>query len=252
MKHNLKIFSGIYFLFTFLIVLSNTALSQQKGINLKVIFENKVKSDSIILYDSIYTNPFGEKYSINKFRYYISNVRLVNNQGVFTKNTASFLIDEADPQSKEINLKVPMGHYKRLYFLLGVDSSKNVSGAQDGALDPTKDMFWTWNTGYVMAKLEGISTSSSLVNNKYEYHIGGFEGKYNVLKEISFDLPEADDLKPINQLTILITADVNEWWNAVHEIKIIQHAAINSPGALALAMSDNYSKMFRIKKIIIN
>ncbi len=69
-------------------------------------------------------------------------------------------------------------------FLLGVDSLHNVSGAQTDALDPAKDMFWTWNTGYVMAKLEGNSPSSALVNNKYEFHVGGFSGKYNVLKKI--------------------------------------------------------------------
>ena len=52
---------------------------------------------------------------------------------------------------------MPAGNYNSLSFLLGVDSMHNVSGAQTGALDPANDMFWTWNSGYVMAKMEGAS-----------------------------------------------------------------------------------------------
>ena len=252
MKHNLQIFRGLFFLIIMLATQSNTLLAQKKMLNVKIIFENRVKDQPIVLYDSSYTNPFGENYTINKFRYYISNVYLANDSRISSINKASYLVDEANNDSKEINLKVPVDNYKRLHFLLGVDSIKNVSGAQDGALDPAKDMFWTWNSGYVMAKLEGNSPASTLVNNKYEFHIGGFEGKYNVLKEIILDLPEGKDLKAINNLTIFIKAEVNDWWNSVHEMKIADHAAINSPCALALQMSDNYAKMFHIEKIIVN
>ena len=100
------------------------------------------------------------------------------------------LIDESVPESQSFSLSVPEGNYSSLNFLLGVDSLHNVSGAQTGELDPAKDMFWTWNSGYVMAKLEGNSPSSALVNHKYEFHIGGFSGKYNVLKNIELHFPE--------------------------------------------------------------
>lgn len=76
--------------------------------------------------------------------------------------------------------------YDSITFLIGVDSLHNVSGAQTGALDPVNDMFWTWNSGYVMAKLEGNSSSSPQMNQKFEYHIGGYSGKHNVVKKLSF------------------------------------------------------------------
>ncbi len=252
MKHNLQILRVLFFLIIILATQSNTLLAQKKMLNVKIIFENRVKDQPIVLYDFSYTNPFGENYTINKFRYYISNIHLENSKGISTINKATYLVDEANNDSKEIDFKVQVDNYKRLHFLIGVDSIKNVSGAQDGALDPTKDMFWTWNSGYVMAKLEGNSPASPLVNNKYEFHIGGFEGKYNVLKEIILDLPEGNDLNSIISLTIFIKAEVNDWWNSVHEMHIAEHAAINSPGALALQMSENYAKMFHIEKIIVN
>lgn len=86
------------------------------------------------------------------------------------------LINEEGTASKSFSFFVMPTQYNSLSFLIGVDSLKNVSGAQTGGLDPLNGMFWTWNTGYIMFKMEGNSPSSSVVNNKIEYHIGGFSG----------------------------------------------------------------------------
>lgn len=216
----------------------------------KIIFNNVVKNNPIVLYDSIYTNPFDEKYTINKFRYYISNVSLRNSSKDFLQKNHSYLIDEKNPQSLNISFSVPPGNYSSVAFLLGVDSLHNVSGAQDGALDPTNDMFWTWNTGYVMAKLEGNSPSSALVNNKYEFHIGGFSGKYNVLKNICLNFQGEVNFASGKTIEIHINVDVDYWWQNPNVIRISEMAAVNAPGKLALKLSDNYAKMFHLKKII--
>ena len=51
---------------------------------------------------------------------------------------------------------------------------------------------------------------------------------------------------------IIINADINTWWKDPNEIKIAEHANITAPGKWALAISDNYAKMFSIEKIIYN
>lgn len=218
----------------------------------KIIFRNTVKNYKIAYQDSVYTNPFGEKYTITKFRYYVSNVSLKNSTKNFKEKNSYHLIDESDINSQSFSFSIPDGNYTSLNFLLGVDSLHNVSGAQTGELDPTKDMFWTWNTGYVMAKLEGNSPSSTLVNNKYEFHIGGFSGKYNVLKNIELKFPRNKSIHlTVNKTTeIIINADVNAWWQNPNNIKIAENANITSPGKLALSVSENYAKMFHIEKII--
>ena len=219
---------------------------------IELLFKNTVKGENIVLYDSSYTNPFGEAFSINKFRYYISQISLNNLNPGSSPDESFYLIDEKIPESQKIIFKVPAGNYTSLSFLLGVDSLHNVSGAQSGALDPAKDMFWTWNTGYVMAKLEGQSPASTIVNRKYEYHIGGFSGKYNVLKKINLDFPEKKPvlIKAGSTTQLIIEADINTWWQHPNDIKIAERPAINSPGQFALAISDNYKKMFTIKEII--
>lgn len=218
----------------------------------KITFNNTVKKGKIALFDSAYINPFGEKYTITKFRYYVSNIFLKNGQQNFNEKNSFHLVDESDIESQSFSFSIPEGNYTSLHFLLGVDSLHNVSGAQTGALDPTKDMFWTWNTGYVMAKLEGNSPSSTLVNHKYEYHIGGFSGKYNVLKNIGLSFPENKSIhfSPNKTTEIIINADVNSWWQNPNDIKISERANIMTPGKYALAISDNYAKMFHIEKII--
>lgn len=217
----------------------------------KLIFKNNVKGSKIVLNDSTYINPFGEKYTISKLRYYVTNLLV---ESVYKKsiseNNSYHLVDESKPESQSVNLSLSEGNYSTLEFLLGVDSLHNVSGAQTGDLDPTKDMFWTWNTGYVMAKMEGNSPDSKVVNNKFEYHIGGFSGQYNVLKQIKLNFPETFKIVAGKSYTIIISADINTWWQNPNDIKISEHTVITTPGKMARDISDNYANMFRIEKII--
>lgn len=199
----------------------------------------------------MYTNPFNEKYSISKLRYYISNVCLKNASDSFKENNSYHLIDESKEESKSFSFNMPEGRYNSLQFLLGVDSLHNVSGAQTDALDPANDMFWTWNSGYVMAKMEGNSPASKVVNNKYEFHIGGFSGQYSVLKEVVLNFPPTTEVfKADKTYTFIINADINAWWQNAHDIKIADHPVITTPGINAKNISDNYANMFHIEKLI--
>jgi len=203
--------------------------------------------------DSSYYNAFGEPYTVNKLRYYISHITFkssLREVRTVTIDTA-FLIDEMKPYSKQIALPVPRGNYTHVSFLLGVDSIKNVSGAQSGALDPLLDMFWTWNTGYVMAKLEGSSPVSKLPHHVIEYHIVGFSWKYNVLKNIVLNDPDGKviSIDGTRNTQIVIETNVNAWFNGAHEIKIANDPACTSIGELAKKISENYSNMFIVSSI---
>jgi hypothetical protein len=216
--------------------------------NVKISFVNTVNHVPLILDSVTYTNPFAENYTVSKFKYYISNLYLVADKKKIAVKESYYLVDEKDTATKSILLTLQAGNYESLSFLLGVDSLKNVSGAQTGALDPANDMFWTWNTGYVMAKLEGNSPSSTVVNNKVEYHIGGFAGADNVVKKIS--LPLTVNINKDTVTEIIIEADINTWWQMPNDILIATNAVCTNPGALAKKIAANYSKMFLIKKII--
>lgn len=252
---DLKINTKLFILLLFSAFLISFNHTKKKSVvdesTVKITFINTINNSKIILNDSMYTNPFEEKYTISKLRYYITNVSLNNAFDSFKENNNYHLVDESKEESQSFSFNIPAGNYNSIKFLLGVDSLHNVSGAQTDDLDPAKDMFWTWNSGYVMAKMEGNSSSSKLVNNKYEFHIGGYAGTYNVIKKIQLDFKDKNLELPAGKTNeIIINADINAWWRDPNDIKIAEHANITSPGKFALAISDNYAKMFNIKKII--
>ena len=140
-------------------------------------FINRANDKMIFLRDSVYKNSFGEEYTISKLKYYIGRVSVPGSQ-IYKENDFYHLINAADSDNS-FRISVDPGSYKSIQFLLGVDSLSNCSGAQSGALDPVNDMFWTWNSGYVMFKLEGTSAASTADLQRIEHHVGGFKGKDN-------------------------------------------------------------------------
>jgi hypothetical protein len=226
--------------------------SQTTTGTVKMTFVNTVKGKPLELNTGKYINPFGEEYSISKFKYYISHVSLLRGKAVFFEPENFHLVNESNADALHFSFDLDAGNYSSLNFMLGVDSLHNVSGAQTGALDPLNDMFWTWNSGYVMAKVEGHSPQAKQVNNKFEFHIGGFMGENNVLKNITLPFPSGKSLNIQDGKTseIIIEADIATWWQQPNDIKIAEHPVCSSPGPLAKKIADNYSKMFRIKDII--
>ena len=218
----------------------------------KITFRNTIKGIPLILNKGLYINPFSEQYIVTKFKYYISNVCLLTDKTSISESSSYHLIDEIPGKPKNFTFTCAANTYQKLEFLLGVDSLHNVSGAQSGALDPLNGMFWTWNTGYVMAKMEGNSPQSVVLNNKLEYHIGGFSGAANVLKMISFSLPAGKLLVIRGGKTseIIIEADLDKWWQSPNEVRFSDNPVCTSPGKLAKKIADNYCKMFTIKDVI--
>lgn len=208
-----------------------------------ISFQHKVGNQNLVLGET-YKNPFGENITINRFRYYVSNIILIDkNNKRFTQPDEYYLIDEADSVSKTFKIKSSVKEIKALEFLLGVDSIRNVSGVQTGTLDPMKGMFWTWNTGYIYAKLEGTCDSSHAAAHSFTYHIGGYKPGENAARKIVLNLPSStNDLPSI----IIINADINKWFQSKTDVHISQTPVCHSTGAMALQIADNYSTMFTI------
>lgn len=214
-------------------------------------FSNVVGNQPLVL-NTKFTNTFGEEFTLTKYKYYISNIALVDADGKETTAPESyFLIDQANTVSKALEVQLPGGLYKGLSFIVGVDSTRNVSGAQSGALDPANDMFWTWNTGYIMAKMEGTSPASAVVNNKVEYHIGGFKGTQNAVRKVTILFDQTQLIPDGKSAHIYLNADVLKWFNGAHSMTIAATPAIMTPGTQAMQFADNYSKMFTLSSISV-
>src|SRR4051812_23111805 len=122
-----------------------------------LLFKNMV-GDSALQTGVSYTNAFGESFTVRAFKYYISNIQLqYADSSIYRTTIAPHLVNEMDSTTKQLSFTAPEGTITSIYFLLGVDSTINTTGVQTGDLDPAKGMYWVWNTGYIMAKLEGTS-----------------------------------------------------------------------------------------------
>ena len=201
---------------------------------------------------AFYTHSFGENYVINKFKYYVSNTALYTSGKASKIKNDYHLINQNIDSSLNFSVRLPENKYDSIQFLLGVDSAINTRGAQTGALDPMNDMFWTWNSGYVMLKLEGTSPQSNVINNKVEYHIGGFSGTNSVLNFLVLHFPTGKPLiiKKAKTSRVIITVDVNHFWDAGIAIKISETPVCNTPGILAKQIAGNFSKLFKVVDVI--
>ncbi len=197
---------------------------------------------------TLYSLNADNQYSVSVYKYYLSNFVLSDDSGHrFVDSNSYYLVDQSVASSLQIALKkVPFGRYTKIEFLIGVDSLRNVSGAQDGFLSPSYGMFWTWSTGYIMAKMEGRSPQSTNFDNTISYHIGGFKDPYNVLQKVSLSLPNDFRVRKDNEPHISLKSDLNAWFGSILFRGFALSSMILTEGAEAQNMAMSYATMFSI------
>ncbi len=194
-----------------------------------------------------YKNELGQTFTVSRFRYYLSNIKLKKTDGTEVNLPGYFLVDEADPESKSITLShVPEGNYHALSFTIGVDSLHNCSGAQSGALDPVNGMFWTWNTGYIFMKMEGHADASTSPGHIFEYHIGGYMAPNNCIRKAELDFGKKGlTIYDNKDNGIAIKADVLQLLKTPTTIDFSRLSSVTDFHN-ATIIADNYADMFTI------
>ena len=123
---------------------------------------------------------------ITEFRFYISKISFwKSNKQIWMEEESFHLIDLLDDSTHKINLEIPDEMvFDKLEFYLGIDSLANVSGAMGGDLDPTRGMYWTWQNGYINAKIEGTSNVCKSRKNEFQFHLGGYMAPFQCVQKI--------------------------------------------------------------------
>lgn len=220
--------------------------------SLVVAFDNVFDSLTIAMDTQNYVLPNGNKITFSKLKYYISNIKVTAQDGSVYSETESYhLIDQSIPSSLSFALSgVPFKTYSSVSFMIGVDSARNVSGAQTGALSASNNMFWTWNTGYIMAKIEGFSQQSIAAGNAIAFHIGGFKGQYSALKNVNlaFNGTNANVSTSVTP-KVHIKCNLVEWFTNPVTIDFSSINNITMVNATSKMIADNYADMFTIDHI---
>lgn len=220
---------------------------QTNSVNFKL--SNVVGTMPLTLTTQTYTNLNQDTFTVDLFRYYISNIKLKRDDGFeFVEPDSYRLVTQSDSASLNFTINnVPLGNYISMEFIIGVDSARNCSGAQTGALDALNDMFWDWAQGYIFAKLQG--SCSSATGGAYIHHIGGFSGQWSaIVKSTPSFGTNLIQVSSVHVPKVHMQADVLEWFKSPTTIDLASYSAV-SMGKKAHEIAVNYSDMFSITAI---
>lgn len=214
-----------------------------------------------------YVNENGDSLSFSLLNYYISNIVLIKEDGseyTIPKNNSYFLVRHGVDSTQNISLSnIPVGKYKGFRFVLGVDSLKSIApiGERTGVLDPAglgSGMYWSWNSGYIFFKAEGVSPQAPLDtqsnSHKFRYHIGLFGGynapTLNNLKTITV-MAQNGQLANVSKTVtpeMHIEVDILEMFKNPTKVSIAANPTVMvSPYSATIA--NNYADMFVLHHI---
>ncbi|UMB55026.1 hypothetical protein MKD41_06010 [Lutibacter sp. A64] len=142
--------------------------------NIVLAFNNTFKGTTIVLGTdaataTVNTSEAGQTHYFSELKYVISNIRLINTDGIEIPYNINNLDNGATvvDHSKSVTLQyvlneIPTAEYTQIKFGLGVKSELNtldqVSFPNFYALAGANDteMMWEWGTGYRFTKIEGF------------------------------------------------------------------------------------------------
>ena len=192
--------------------------------------------DECLVQNKKYISASKDTLELEVFRFYISNIKFhYSDATTYSEPNSYHLIDIENPNSLRIPIAKTLDKsISKVTFSIGVDSLASVSGAMSGDLDPTKGMYWAWQSGFINMKIEGKSLSCKTRKNAFQFHIGGYMKPNYAIRTI--------ELKPINS-NLEINVDVAELFKY---IKLFENNSIMIPSEKAMELADKTTKMFTI------
>lgn len=220
------------------LIISRIALAQvpdKRILNFHVRFGER----DLMIGDTFYKLSKGDSIQIEELKFYVSGITLWNgNEKVWVEQNSFHLIDVTKPASMKLGLNVSAALvFNQLSFNLGIDSVTNVSGAMGGDLDPTKGMYWTWQSGYINMKLEGNSNLCTTRNHAFQYHLGGYQSPFNALQQVKLSVTRQNPVHLIFNVKELLT-----------QLDLAKQAEIMSPGKEASWLSKKMVQYFTVEK----
>lgn len=227
-------------------------------------FDNRVGAQNLEMGSKTYKNALNEDFTVTTFNYFVSNIKLKKADGTEVKfEDQYFLVREADPKSLVVSLKdVPAADYTSVSFVVGVDSLKSVAdiAKRTGVLDVASygddAMYWSWNSGYIFMKFEGISPAAPPRANGtrlFQMHVGGFGGfsakTTNNLRTIT--LPINGDVAKVRKNTspeIHLFVDVLKMLDGSTKFSFVSTNNVHNP-TVAMPIANNYANMFSIDHV---
>ena len=205
--------------------------------NVQFDFLHYVGSGEVDFNTIKYTNAFGNIYSVETLKYFISYIVLHRADGSKLLIDEEHYVDALDESTHSFipGVKVPVGEYSAISFVFGLNAEKNVTGIFPNP--PENNMEWPipMGGGYHYMKLEGKIDSAGVTKN-YQCHTGPTMGNQNF---ITVDLPNSGFEMTSSGTTIRIKMNINNWWVSPNTLDLNTVTMIMGNQAMQVKLHDN-------------
>ncbi len=222
-----------------LILLATCSLKGIAKTELRLRFKGSFNGNplSLATSDTAITNPTNTR--ITKVRFYISHVELYQDgRCVYRDKAPGHLIDLSDSAKSEVRFTTRKEIvFSEVRFLIGIDSATSMKGIEKGDLDPSNEMYWSWQSGYINFKLEGYSPLciKERPKTEFHYHIGGYHFYENTCNEVRLNIASSN--------TIHIDLHLEQ---VLQEALLREVAHVQLPGTKAASIATSFAHCFFI------
>lgn len=245
----------LFILLSAFLVYSSCDKEEENGDStLHLEFDFQYENNNFII-NQVYTYPLDYSFKIEKLQLYISEVKLIDQDGG-SHDLSKIIFVDSDSDENGITTIIPEGNYTSITFSIGVPQSMN--GTQDpdfeaALYDPdhplslSNAMYWTWNTGYRFVLLDGRINTNPTEDEEFETLLSIHTGKdYSFrTKTLNLNYSAIKD----NAGSIMMTFNVEEFLageNDIIDIAVDNQSHGTNEG-LANRLSDNVIKAVAIK-----
>ena len=222
--------------------------------NLCVKIDYSINDKPLITDSLCYTNEAGNAFMITEIQWFISRFELQDEHGAWTQLEPHFFyLDTNIPKSQQLKSEsVPVGKYKTLRFVFGLNEEDNQIGLFNNP--PESNMFWPepLGGGYHYMKLNGkyLDENEQLAPLNIHLGIGQNEDKtvfyqnYFIV-ELPIDITIAENTE--NQLDLTMVVD--NWFRTPNLYDFNEFgSAIMQNQAAQRALKENGNDVFCIRK----
>ncbi len=211
--------------------------AQSFSLHFQPVFQQK----NVIL-DAPLLTVAGDSLALHTLRLYLCNfVFLKKGAAVWAEKNSHHLLDLEDTSTLDLRFGLPAGMgFDEVKFDLGVDSLTNASGALGGDLDPTKGMYWTWQSGYINVKIEGFFERCPTRDGEFQFHLGGFLPPFQSVQTVAV---KVGSIQNASDLKFQLDFDLAPF---IEKVDWAKRHSIMSPSAEAVRLSEVLAQSFSI------
>lgn len=238
----------LLYILTVLLILAvsckkDAKIEDKPSFKLEVITSYSIDSSALVFDSLMYTNAAGNIYSISKLEYYISKLILHKTSGDLTYDQVWYINAEGTLFNGFEAGEIPSGDYTGISFLIGLDSTHNISNALPATIQ-NNSMYWppSMGGGYHFMKLEG-NYQDSLAEKGFAMHLGRNSSLVQVYIPGNFSVSSSGVLLELKM-------NINSWFTTPAEYNFLKDGPYTmSSEALMRKLADNGRDAFTFKLI---